>query len=464
MSNDEVTPTDAGAEPAAAEKPAARRRATARKPAESEAAPSEAAVAPTVRRAAASRRTAQAQASDAVEPPGAPADVDASATASDAAPPEPKRATRTRRATAAAKTPEPAVDEALPSPGDASAAPESELAAATAAPAATPDAPAQAEPASPESPMEESPEAPVVKKARSTTSRRSVRAAGAVEGDATSTGQTATAPPAPTPTEVDAAPTATAPEGPTSQASHSGPPAKAHPLTPAAAAPPTAEGQAPAQPHQPALPDMDVVGEGVRKEFRGTGRRVIVAEDEALIRLDVVETLTEAGFQVVGEAGDGERAVALATELRPDVVVMDIKMPVLDGISAAERIGKARIAPVVLLTAFSQAELVERARDAGAMAYVVKPFTPAELLPAIEIAVARHQEITALESEVADLAERFETRKRVERAKGLLMTKMGLTEPESFRWIQKTSMDRRLTMREVADAVIEQVGSNDKNR
>ncbi len=195
-----------------------------------------------------------------------------------------------------------------------------------------------------------------------------------------------------------------------------------------------------------------------------TGRRVVVAEDEALIRLDVVETLTEAGFNVVGEAGDGEKAVALATELRPDVVVMDIKMPVMDGITAAERIGKARIAPVVLLTAFSQAELVERARDAGAMAYVVKPFTPAELLPAIEIAIARHQQITALEAEVADLSERFETRKRVERAKGLLMTKMGLTEPESFRWIQKTSMDRRLTMREVADAVIDQVGQGEKTR
>jgi len=201
-----------------------------------------------------------------------------------------------------------------------------------------------------------------------------------------------------------------------------------------------------------------------RPSVTRTGRRVVVAEDEALIRLDVVETLTEAGFNVVGEAGDGERAVALATELKPDVVVMDIKMPVMDGITAAERIGKARIAPVVLLTAFSQAELVERARDAGAMAYVVKPFTPAELLPAIEIAIARHQQITALEAEVADLAERFETRKRVERAKGLLMTKMGLSEPEAFRWIQKTSMDRRLTMREVADAVIDQVGQGEKTR
>ncbi len=187
-------------------------------------------------------------------------------------------------------------------------------------------------------------------------------------------------------------------------------------------------------------------------------RRAVVAEDEALIRMDVVETLREAGFEVVGEAGDGETAVQLAMDLRPDVVVMDVKMPVLDGISAAERIGKAHVAPVVLLTAFSQTELVERARDAGAMAYVVKPFSPADLLPALEIAISRYSQISALESEVADLTERFETRKRVDRAKGLLMTKMGLTEPESFRWIQKTSMDRRLTMREVADAVIEQVG------
>jgi len=187
-------------------------------------------------------------------------------------------------------------------------------------------------------------------------------------------------------------------------------------------------------------------------------RRAVVAEDEALIRMDVVETLREAGFDVVGEAGDGEEAVRLATELKPDVVIMDVKMPVLDGISAAERIGKAHLAPVVLLTAFSQTELVERARDAGAMAYVVKPFSPADLLPAVEIAISRYAQIMALESEVADLAERFETRKRLDRAKGLLMTKMGLSEPESFRWIQKTSMDRRLTMREVADAVIEQVG------
>ncbi len=187
-------------------------------------------------------------------------------------------------------------------------------------------------------------------------------------------------------------------------------------------------------------------------------RRAVVVEDEALIRMDVVETLREAGFDVVGEAGDGEAGVRIATELRPDVVVMDVKMPVMDGITAAEKIVKERASAVVLLTAFSQTELVERARDAGAMAYVIKPFTPADLLPAVEIAISRYSEISALEAEVADLAERFETRKRVDRAKGLLMTKMGLTEPDAFRWIQKTSMDRRLTMREVADAVIEQVG------
>jgi len=192
----------------------------------------------------------------------------------------------------------------------------------------------------------------------------------------------------------------------------------------------------------------------------GQARRVIVAEDETLIRLDIVETLKEAGYDVVGEAANGEEAVKLATELEPDVVVMDVKMPVMDGITAAEKIMAERTCAVVMLTAFSQAELVERASAAGAMAYVVKPFTTADLLPALEIATSRHLEIRSLEDEVADLTERFETRKRVDRAKGLLMTKMGLTEPESFRWIQKTSMDRRLTMREVADAVIDQVGGN----
>ncbi|MFC0682381.1 ANTAR domain-containing response regulator [Lysobacter korlensis] len=188
-------------------------------------------------------------------------------------------------------------------------------------------------------------------------------------------------------------------------------------------------------------------------------RRVVVAEDESLIRLDIVETLRDNGFEVVGEAGDGETAVQLATELRPDLVIMDVKMPQLDGISAAERLSKNRIAPVVLLTAFSQKELVERASEAGALAYVVKPFTPNDLLPAIEIALSRYQQIIALESEVADMVERFETRKLVDRAKGLLNEKMGLTEPEAFRWIQKASMDRRLTMHDVAQAIIEQLGS-----
>ncbi len=187
-------------------------------------------------------------------------------------------------------------------------------------------------------------------------------------------------------------------------------------------------------------------------------RRAVVAEDEALIRMDIVETLREGGYEVVGEGANGEEAVALATEHKPDVVVMDIKMPVMDGITAAEKIAQERLAPVVLLTAFSQTELVERARDAGAMAYVVKPFTPGDLLPAVEIAASRFAEIRALELEIADITERMETRKTVERAKGILMEKMKLNEPESFRWIQKTSMDRRLTMREVAEAVIEQMG------
>jgi response regulator NasT len=214
-------------------------------------------------------------------------------------------------------------------------------------------------------------------------------------------------------------------------------------------------------PEDAAKPTVDLPTEGVAPEPTpkpGAPRRVVVAEDEALIRMDVAETLREAGYEVVGEAANGEEAVELATTLRPDVVVMDVKMPVMDGITAAEKIGKEHAAPVVLLTAFSQKELVERARDAGAMAYVIKPFTPADLLPAIEIAISRYRQILALEDEITDLGERFETRKRVDRAKGLLQTKMGLSEPEAFRWIQKTSMDRRLTMREVADAVIEQVG------
>ncbi|MFF0988549.1 ANTAR domain-containing response regulator [Kocuria nitroreducens] len=186
-------------------------------------------------------------------------------------------------------------------------------------------------------------------------------------------------------------------------------------------------------------------------------RRVVVAEDETLIRLDIVEMLRDAGYEVVAEADNGQRAVELAREHRPDLVLMDVKMPVLDGITAAEQIASDRIAPVVLLTAFSQRELVERAREAGAMAYVVKPFTVDDLVPAIEIAISRAEEIAALEREVSDMKEQFATRKLVERAKSLLTTKMGLTEPEAFRWIQKTSMDRRLSMREVAEAIINQV-------
>lgn len=191
-------------------------------------------------------------------------------------------------------------------------------------------------------------------------------------------------------------------------------------------------------------------------------RRVVVAEDESLIRMDIVETLRDNGFDVVGEAGDGERAVELAMELRPDLVVMDVKMPKLDGISAADKLNKEHIAPVVLLTAFSQKELVERATEAGALAYVVKPFTPNDLLPAVEIALSRWAQIVALENEVADLAERFETRKVVDIAKGILNEKMGLTEPEAFRWIQKASMDRRLTMKDVAVTIIDQLGAEPK--
>jgi len=183
-------------------------------------------------------------------------------------------------------------------------------------------------------------------------------------------------------------------------------------------------------------------------------RRVVVAEDEALIRLDLVEMLGEEGYDVVGAAGNGAEAVRLTRELAPDLVILDVKMPVLDGLSAAEQIGKAGLAPCVMLTAFSQSEMVERACDAGAMAYVVKPFTKADLVPAIEIALSRYAQISALEAEVADLGERFETRKHIDRAKGVLMASLGLSEPEAFRWIQKTSMDRRLSMREVADAVV----------
>ena len=184
-------------------------------------------------------------------------------------------------------------------------------------------------------------------------------------------------------------------------------------------------------------------------------KRVVIAEDEALIRMDLAEMLEEEGYAVVGQAGDGETAAKLAAEHRPDLVILDVKMPILDGISAAERIGAEKIAPVLMLTAFSQRDLVERARDAGAMAYLVKPFSKVDLVPAIEMATSRYEQLRALENEVADLSMRFETRKLIDRAKGLLQTQLGLTEPEAFRWVQKTSMDRRLTMREVAQAVID---------
>ena len=184
-------------------------------------------------------------------------------------------------------------------------------------------------------------------------------------------------------------------------------------------------------------------------------RRVVIAEDEALIRMDLAEMLAEEGYDVVGQAGDGERAIELAESERPDLVILDVKMPRLDGIAAAERIASQRIAPVVILTAFGQRELVERARDAGAMAYLVKPFTKEDLVPAIEMAVSRFGEITLLEKEVADLTESLAARKVVERAKGILQKELGLDEPQAFRWIQKTAMDLRLSMRQVADGVVD---------
>src|SRR5690242_15459325 len=191
-------------------------------------------------------------------------------------------------------------------------------------------------------------------------------------------------------------------------------------------------------------------------------RRVLVAEDEALIRLDLAEMLREEGYDVVGEAGDGQEAVDMAEELRPDLVIMDVKMPRRDGIDAASEIASKRIAPIVVLTAFSQRDLVERARDAGAMAYLVKPFNVTDLIPAIEVAVSRFGEITALETEVANLSDRLETRKLVERAKGLLQSKHQMTESEAFKWIQRAAMDRRTTMRRVAEVVLESLDEPDQ--
>ena len=184
-------------------------------------------------------------------------------------------------------------------------------------------------------------------------------------------------------------------------------------------------------------------------------RRVVIAEDEALIRMDLAEMLAEEGYDVVAAVDDGEQAIARTEELRPDLVILDVKMPRLDGIAAAQRIASQRIAPVVMLTAFSQRDLVESARDAGAMAYLVKPFGKSDLMPAIEMAVSRFAELQQLEAEVADLSERLETRKVVDRAKGVLQQQLGLSEPDAFRWIQKTAMDLRLSMKQVAEGVVE---------
>lgn len=205
--------------------------------------------------------------------------------------------------------------------------------------------------------------------------------------------------------------------------------------------------------------DEAVIDEAVIDEPGPPRRRVVIAEDEALIRLDLAEMLREEGYEVVGEAGDGQEAVDLVESLRPDLVIMDVKMPRRDGIDAAAEIAAKRIAPIVILTAFSQRDLVEKARDAGAMAYLVKPFSISDLIPAIEVALSRFAEITELEREVADLGERLETRKLVERAKGLLQATHAMTEPEAFTWMQRAAMDRRTSMKRVAEVVLESLGA-----
>ena len=191
-----------------------------------------------------------------------------------------------------------------------------------------------------------------------------------------------------------------------------------------------------------------------------TTHKVLVAEDDSLIRMDLIEMLREEGYDVVGEAPNGQAAVELTESLQPDLVIMDIKMPIRDGIDAATEIAEKRLAPVVMLTAFSQRDFIEKARDAGAMAYLVKPFTKADLVPAIEVAVSRYTELKQLEREVATMTDRLETRKLVERAKGLLMAKQQLSEPEAFKWIQRAAMDRRTTMKAVAQVVVETLGSD----
>jgi response regulator NasT len=207
---------------------------------------------------------------------------------------------------------------------------------------------------------------------------------------------------------------------------------------------------------------MTAQSPGSHGESTTAQRRVLIAEDEALIRLDLAEMLREEGYQVVGEAGDGQEAVELAESLQPDLVIMDVKMPRRDGIDAAAEIAAKRIAPVLVLTAFSQRDLVEKARDAGAMAYLVKPFSITDLVPAIEVAVSRFQEIAALEREVATLGDRLEARKLIERAKGLLQAKHSMTEPEAFSWMQRAAMDQRTTMKRVAEVVLETLGDPDK--
>ena len=190
--------------------------------------------------------------------------------------------------------------------------------------------------------------------------------------------------------------------------------------------------------------------------------RVVIAEDEAIIRLDLKETLEEEGYEVVGETGRGDKAVDLVRELRPDLAILDIKMPGMDGIEAARLITKDRICGVLVLTAFSQREVIEQARDAGALAYLVKPFQKTDLVPAIEVAIARFREMQALNGEVDALEEQLETRKSIDRAKGILMKAMNLSEPESFSWIQKTAMDRRISMKEVANSIISPEAAPDR--
>ena len=187
--------------------------------------------------------------------------------------------------------------------------------------------------------------------------------------------------------------------------------------------------------------------------------RVLIAEDEALIRLDLKEMLLEEGFDVVAEVSDGATAVRLARELRPDLCILDLKMPVMDGIQAAEQVTKERLSAVLILTAFSQRDLIEKARRAGAMAYLVKPFQKHDLLPAIQIAAGRFKDLQGLEDQVGDLTDRLEARKLVERAKGLLQQHESMAEPAAFRWLQKTAMERRLSMKDVAAQVFERYES-----